>query len=85
MTAYWPAWPPLRQLDGETEITVTSWLTFVQTAILDWIDNPTLSREQLRDLCIRTLCAAVDLEADAARSKPSRGNGGQPAYGREFP
>lgn len=56
-------------LDGETEIAVTSWLAFVETAILDWVDNPTISREQLRDLCIRTLCAAVGLEADARAIK----------------
>ncbi|MBW0017399.1 MAG: TetR/AcrR family transcriptional regulator [Mycobacterium sp.] len=50
-------------IDSETRFAVTSWLGFVQTAILDWIDNPTISRQQLRDLCIRTLWAAVRLPA----------------------
>lgn len=48
-------------LDSETKIAVTSWLSFVQTAILDWIDNPNISRQQLHDICIRTLWAAVKL------------------------
>jgi AcrR family transcriptional regulator len=48
-------------IDSETEIAVTGWLGFAQTAILDWIDNPTISRQQLHDLCIRALRAAVRL------------------------
>lgn len=50
-------------IDNETSIAVTSWLGFVQTAILDWIDNPTISRQQLHDLCLRALWAAVKLPA----------------------
>jgi AcrR family transcriptional regulator len=50
-------------IDSETRIAVTSWLGFVQTAILDWIDNPKISRQQLHNLCIRTLWAAVGLPA----------------------
>ena len=45
----------------ETSLAVTSWLGFTQTAILDWIDNPVISRQQLHDLGIRTLRAAVRL------------------------
>jgi AcrR family transcriptional regulator len=51
----------LMTVDQETQIAVTGWLAFVPTAILDWLDNPAISREQLRDLCARTLWAAVDL------------------------
>lgn len=50
-------------IDNETSIAVTSWLGFVQTAILDWIDNPTISRQQLHDLYLRALWAAVKLPA----------------------
>lgn len=50
-------------IDSETQIAVTSWLGFVQSAILDWIDNPIISRQQLHDICIRTLWAAVRLPA----------------------
>ena len=49
-------------IDSETRIAVTGWLGFAQTAILDWIDSPTISRQQLHDLCIRALWAAVRLE-----------------------
>jgi hypothetical protein len=50
-------------IDTETPLAVTSWLGFVQTAILVWIDNPTISRQQPHNLCIRTLWAAVGLPA----------------------
>jgi AcrR family transcriptional regulator len=48
-------------VDEDTRIAVAGWLAFVTTAILEWLDNPAISREQLRDLCARTLWAAVDL------------------------
>jgi len=31
-------------------------------AILNWIDNPRITREQLRDLCARALWAAIGLQ-----------------------
>lgn len=46
-------------VDEATKIAVTGWLAFVPTTILDWLDNPAITREQLRDLCARTLWAAV--------------------------
>ncbi|WP_101953495.1 TetR/AcrR family transcriptional regulator [Mycobacterium intracellulare] len=52
---------PLIPNDGETQLAVTAWLSFAQTAILDWIDNPAISRQQLHNLCIRALRAAVKL------------------------
>jgi hypothetical protein len=48
-------------VDQETQIAVTGWLAFVPTAILDWLDNPAITRKQLRDLCARALWAAVGL------------------------
>lgn len=48
-------------VETETSLAVTSWLGFTQTAILDWIDNPVISRQQLQELCMRTLRAAVRL------------------------
>ena len=48
-------------VDEDTRIAVVSWLAFASTAILEWLDNPAITREQLRDLCARTLWAAVDL------------------------
>jgi AcrR family transcriptional regulator len=51
-------------VDEEAHIAVTGWLAFVQTAILDWLDNPAITREQLRDLCARALWAAVELQPE---------------------
>jgi AcrR family transcriptional regulator len=48
-------------IETETPFAVTSWLGFTQTAILDWIDNPVISRQQLHELCMRTLGAAARL------------------------
>lgn len=48
-------------IETETSLAVTSWLGFTQTAILDWIDNPVISRRRLHELCMRTLGAAVRL------------------------
>jgi AcrR family transcriptional regulator len=48
-------------IESETSFAVTSWLGFTQTAVLEWIDNPVISRRQLHDLCMRTLRAAVRL------------------------
>jgi hypothetical protein len=48
-------------IETETSLAVTRWLAFTQTAILDWIDNPVISRRQLHELCMRTLGAAVRL------------------------
>ncbi len=48
-------------VDENTQIAVVSWLAFVTTAILEWLNNPAITREQLRDLCARTLWAAVNL------------------------
>jgi AcrR family transcriptional regulator len=50
-------------VDDETSLAVAGWLTFVQTTILDWINKPTITRQQLRDLCARTLWAAADIPA----------------------
>jgi AcrR family transcriptional regulator len=49
-------------VDAETQIAVTGWLAFVPTAILGWLNDPVISREQLRDVCARALWAAVGLQ-----------------------
>jgi AcrR family transcriptional regulator len=48
-------------VDEDTRIAVVGWLAFVTTAIIEWLDNPAITRDQLRDLCARTLWAAVEL------------------------
>lgn len=51
----------LVSIDDGTALAVTGWLAFVQTAILDWLDKPAITRDQLRDLCARTLWAAAGI------------------------
>lgn len=50
----------------ESRLAVTGWLAFVPAAILDWLDDPVITREHLRDLCARTLWSAVGLPPEAA-------------------
>jgi AcrR family transcriptional regulator len=38
---------------------VHGWLAFVVATCLDWLDNPTLDRTTLRDLCIRALSGVI--------------------------
>jgi AcrR family transcriptional regulator len=54
--------------DRATQIAVTAWLGFVTIAILDWLDNPAVTPDQLRDLCARAFLAAVDLPTATASS-----------------
>jgi AcrR family transcriptional regulator len=56
-------------VDDETSIAVTGWLAFVPAAILAWLDDPKITREQLCDLCARALWAAVGLQP-IAESRP---------------
>ena len=52
----------LSRLTDVTEVSrlaVRGWLTFVATVILDWLDRPKITQDELRDLCVRTLFAAV--------------------------
>lgn len=51
-------------VDESTPLAVTGWLAFVPTAILDWLGHPHITREQLRDVCLRALWAAVGLPPD---------------------
>jgi AcrR family transcriptional regulator len=44
-----------------TAIAVRGWLVFVITTCLGWLDQRSVSRTELRDLCVRTLLAAVGL------------------------
>jgi AcrR family transcriptional regulator len=55
----------LMTVDEDTGIAVIAWVAFVSTAIAEWLDNPGISREQLRDLCARTFWAAVDVPGAA--------------------
>ncbi|MDT7800249.1 MAG: hypothetical protein QOI78_3682 [Actinomycetota bacterium] len=49
----------LTPITETTRLAVRGWLTFVATVILDWLDQPKVTQEELRDLCVRTLFATV--------------------------
>jgi hypothetical protein len=50
---------PLTPVTEVTRLAVRGWLPFVATTILEWLDQPTITQEELRDLGVRTLFAAV--------------------------
>jgi AcrR family transcriptional regulator len=58
-------------LRAETEVTaatgiaVRGWLTFVVTVCLEWLERRSVSRAEVRDLCARTLLAAVGLDPES--------------------
>ena len=50
------------------------WLTFVRAVCADWLTERELTRAEVRDMCLRTLVAALDLEGPhMADSRTSRG------------
>ncbi|MEV6108873.1 TetR/AcrR family transcriptional regulator [Streptomyces sp. NPDC051940] len=52
----------VREPDEAVRIAARGWLMFVITVCLDWLERSAVSREQVRDLCARTLIAAVEME-----------------------
>lgn len=46
-------------------IVARGWMAFVVEACLQWLDRPALSREQLRELCERTLLGAIGARTGA--------------------
>jgi AcrR family transcriptional regulator len=38
------------------------WLSFVRAVCVDWLAEETLAREEVRDMCLRTLIAALELQ-----------------------
>jgi len=44
---------------GTLRLAVRSWLSFLITACLEWLEQPACSRQELRELCVNTLVAAI--------------------------
>ncbi|MBT0565869.1 TetR/AcrR family transcriptional regulator [Williamsia sp. CHRR-6] len=59
----------LSEPDAANVIAVTGWLAFVPAAILSWLDTPTITREQLSNLCAHTLWAALGLASPAEHNR----------------
>ena len=52
----------LMPVDDVTRFAVRGWLRYVPVVTLDWLDDPVITRDELRDLCVRMLLAAVRLD-----------------------
>ncbi|MFM9371959.1 TetR/AcrR family transcriptional regulator [Streptomyces sp. Da 82-17] len=51
---------PADAADGPAlRLAVRGWLAFLVTVCLDWLDEPDLSRDEVRELCARTLLGAI--------------------------
>lgn len=52
------------EVNDQIRVAITGWLAFVPAAILEWLDHPDLDRQQVRDVCVRALWAAIDYHPD---------------------
>lgn len=59
-------------------VAIRGWLAFVIATCLDWLDRRPITRDQLRDLCVRTLLGAVDAGHQAAVTGPGEPPGTGP-------
>lgn len=52
--------PPRLAVDGPAlRLAVRGWLAFMVAVCLDWLDEPAVGRDEVRDLCARTLLGAI--------------------------
>lgn len=49
-------------VDDAVQLAVRGWLTFVIAIVLDWLDNQSVPQPAVRELCTRTLFAALALD-----------------------
>jgi AcrR family transcriptional regulator len=49
------------------------WLSFVQSVCVDWLAGGVLTRREVRDMCLRTLTASLDLDDTSPQSHPKSG------------
>lgn len=51
-------------LEGAERATASTalhgWLAFVRAVCVDWLCNPTMTRDELRDMCLRTLASSLN-------------------------
>ncbi|MDF3298928.1 TetR/AcrR family transcriptional regulator [Streptomyces tropicalis] len=50
-----PEFGPLAERRPDLPVAVRGWLAFTATVCLEWLDGEDLTRDQVRDLCARTL------------------------------
>ncbi|QKW08192.1 TetR/AcrR family transcriptional regulator [Streptomyces sp. NA04227] len=54
-----PTLTPLTEDPHALRLAVHGWLAFMVAVCLDWVDDPRLSRDQVRSLCSRALLGAI--------------------------
>ena len=58
-------------LDGHPRellsIAVNGWLAFVRAACIDWLEQRTISQQELKDMCLRVLTGAIDSDVFTTR------------------
>ncbi|MBA0049316.1 TetR/AcrR family transcriptional regulator [Mycobacteroides sp. LB1] len=55
-------------------LAVQGWIAFLIAVCLDWLDDPSITREELRDQCVRTLRGVI-AAADTKEARDTRDNG----------
>jgi hypothetical protein len=45
--------------ESALRIAVRGWMSFMVTVCLEWLDEPSIPREDVRDLCARALLGAI--------------------------
>jgi AcrR family transcriptional regulator len=56
-------------LRGATAIAVESWLAFVRTACVKWIDSQDISRDNITNMCLRVFDGALDVPMSSSRMR----------------
>lgn len=54
-----PEFGPLFEERSEVRLAVRGWLAFITAVCLEWLRDPDLTREQVRDLCARALLGVL--------------------------
>jgi AcrR family transcriptional regulator len=66
----------------QLRVAIRGWQAFVIATCLDWLDRRTISRDELRDLCVRTLLGALDAgHPGVVRDAPGTPHGVPPGLG----
>jgi len=58
---------PAREASELAKIAVRSWLQFMRNAAHEWLDAPTITRDEIRDLVTHTLVATLRALPEDAR------------------
>lgn len=70
-------------LEGQQRLVASTalhgWLAFVRAVCVDWLSTPSMSRDELRDMCLRTLASALDISRHHPIASPPAKRAGRSA------